>query len=430
MKMKLVIKNGHVIDPANQIDQPGDVLIEDGKIAALANHLEADAPTIDATGKVVAPGLVDMHVHLREPGYEYKETIATGTRSAALGGVTSVAAMPNTNPPLDNQAAIRFVREKAHSEGVVNVYPIGNITKGGEGKELAEIGDLYQAGAVAISDDGKPVMNAEVMRHAMEYARIFKLPVISHCEDINLAAGGVMHEGYMSTMLGLKGIPAAAETVMIARDLMLAKLTGAHIHIAHVSTQEGVELIRQAKRQGINVTAEVTPHHLTLTEENLINYDTNLKVNPPLRTAADVAALVEGLQDGTLDVIATDHAPHAIEEKEVEFNNAYFGMVGLETLLPLVITKLVQGQLLSLPAVLAKLTVNPARILGIAKGTLGIGADADILIFDPQATRTVDVNSFASKGKNSPFHGWTLQGVVDTVLVGGVTVVTGGKLCK
>ncbi|HWI55303.1 MAG TPA: dihydroorotase, partial [Desulfobacteria bacterium] len=345
--MRLLIRGGRVIDPANEFSDIADVLVENGKIKDIGLNLNAaEAEIIDAGGKLVVPGLIDMHVHLREPGLEAKETIATGTRAAAMGGFTGVACMPNTKPVIDNQALVEFIKSRAASAGVVNVFPIGAITKGSDGNELAEIGDMKMAGAAAISDDGHPVMNAQLMRLAMQYAKMFDMTVVSHCEDINLVADGVMNEGYYSTIFGLKGINRLAEELMVAREIMLAELTGARVHIAHISTAGSVELVRQAKRKGLKVTAEATPHHFSLTDEAVGSYDTNTKVNPPLRGEDDVKAVKEGLRDGTIDVIATDHAPHAQEEKDVEYNYAPFGMVGLETAVGLAFRELVEPGIL------------------------------------------------------------------------------------
>lgn len=427
--MKLLIKNGLVVDPSNEYSQVSDLLVSEGKIAAVGANIQCEgAQVIDASGKLVFPGLIDMHVHLREPGLEAKETIATGTRAAARGGFTSVACMPNTKPVVDNQAMVEFIKTRAASEGMVNVFPIGAITKGSEGAELAEIGDMKMAGAVGVSDDGHPVMNAQVMRLAMEYAKMFDIPVISHCEDINLVADGVMNEGYCSTVFGLKGINRLAEEVMVARDIMLAELTGARVHIAHISTIGSVELVRMAKKRGINVTAEATPHHFTLTDEAVKTYDTNTKVNPPLRGQDDVNAIKEGLRDGTIDVIATDHAPHAEEEKDVEYNYAPFGMVGLETAVGLAFRELVKPGVLTVKELAEKMSLNPARILGIDKGHLTCGADADITIIDPDLKEVVNIRNFASKGKNSPFEGWELQGLPVMTVVGGKVVMNNREL--
>lgn len=429
--MKLVIRGGWIIDPAQQINKKADILLAEGKIAAIGEGLSAaDAQVIDATGKYVVPGLIDMHVHLRDPGLEAKEDIYTGTRSAAMGGFTSVACMPNTRPVIDNISGIGYVQNRAQSAGAVNVYPIGAITKGSEGKELAEIGDMVQAGAVAVSDDGKPVSNAQVMRLAFEYAKMFDIPVIAHSEDLYLAEGGQMHEGYVSTVLGLKGIPAAAEEVMIARDCLLAEYTGGRLHVAHVSTAGAVEIIRRAKARGVKVTAEVTPHHLTLTDEAVRGFDTNTKVNPPLRGTADIAALIAGLKDGTIDSIATDHAPHAFEEKDVEYRYAPFGISGLETAVPLVLQALVHSGEMKLEEVVAAMTLQPARILGLDKGTLETGKDADVTILDPAFEHTLDPQRFVSKGKNSPYGGRQVKGRVVATIVAGEVVMQEGRLLK
>lgn len=427
--MKLLVKGGKVIDPANGLTGNADILIENGKIAAVGAKFPKDgAEVIDAANKLVLPGLIDMHVHLREPGLEAKETIASGTRAAAMGGFTSVACMPNTKPVVDNQALVEFIKSRAAAEGTVNVFPIGAITKGSEGQELAEIGDMRMAGAVAVSDDGRPVMNAQVMRLAMEYAKMFDIPVISHCEDINLVADGVMHEGYYSTIYGLKGISRLAEEAMVARDIMLAELTGARLHLAHISTAGSVDLVRMAKSRGVRVTAEATPHHFTLTDEAVGGYDTATKVNPPLRGAADVEAIKEGLRDGTIDVIATDHAPHTVEEKDVEYNYAPFGMVGLETAVGLAFKELIGPGLISIEELVRKMSCNPAGILGLNKGHLGIGGDADITVIDPGRSEVVDAHKFASKGKNSPFTGWELTGMAVATIVGGRIVMRDREL--
>lgn len=428
--MRLLIKNGRVIDPANGVDAQLDILVEDGKISAIQAGLVVGegCQVLEATGKIVAPGFVDMHVHLREPGYEYKETIATGTGAAAMGGFTSVACMPNTNPVADNGAVITLIKEKARVEGRVNVFPIGAITKGSAGKELTEVAELVDAGAVALSDDGQPVMNSQIMRQAMEYSRPFDLPIISHCEDKNLSAGGAMHEGYISTILGLKGIVSVAEEAMVARDIMLAELTGARVHIAHVSTAGSVRLLRDAKERGIAVTAEATPHHFSLTDEAVRGYNTNTKVNPPLRSAEDVQAVVAGLADGTIDCIATDHAPHGVDDKEVEFDYAPFGIVGMETAVPLAVTKLIRSGKLDWSRLVALFSVNPCRILNVPGGSLKVGNVADITVIDPDLKRTVSARDFVSKGKNCPFDGWELYGWPVATIVGGRVVMKDGEL--
>ncbi len=421
--MRILIKGGRVIDPANHLDGAADVLIENGRIAEIGHGLAArGAQVIDARDCIVCPGLVDMHVHLRDPGQTHKEDLSSGTLAAVRGGVTSVACMANTDPPIDHPTVVEYVRSRAKQVGRARVYPVAAVTKGLRGEELSPIGSLAAAGVVALSDDGRPVMSAGLLRRAMAYARMFKLPIVSHCEDLTLSEGGVVNEGPIAAVLGLKGIPAIAEEVMVARDLLLAEDTGAHVHIAHVSTAGSVRLLREAKRRGVRVTAEVTPHHLALTEEALQGYDANFKVNPPLRSRGDVEALLEGLQDGTIDAIATDHAPHAIEEKLVEFDRAPFGVIGLETLLGVVFTVLVLPGHLSEVQAIRKLTVNPSRILGIPRGTLSPGAEADIVIIDPQREWTVTPEGLASKSKNSPFLGWRLRGKAVTTIVGGEIV--------
>ena len=420
----ILITGGHVIDPG-RVNGPADVWIENGKIAAVGPNVAATAKrggaeitTIDATGKLVLPGLVDLHVHLREPGFEYKETIESGTASAVAGGFTSVCCMPNTHPVNDNQAITEFILDQARASGHARVFPVGAITKGSEGKELAEIGELFHAGCVAISDDGMPVMNSLVMRRAMEYALAFNLPVIDHCEDLHLSEGGCMNEGFVSTQLGLQGIPAAAEDVMVARNVELAELTGARLHLAHVSTAGSVRMVREAKARGVRVTAEACPHHFTLTEEAVRGFNTLAKMNPPLRTWADVQAIKDGLRDGTIDVIATDHAPHATQEKQQEFAAAPNGVVGLETALPLTLA-LVEEGILSLEAAVAKLTTAPARAFGLPVGTLASGVEADVVLVDRDDTWDIDPARFRSKGRNTPFAGWTVKGRTVTTIVGG-----------
>lgn len=438
--MKLLIKGGRVVDPANNIDEAADVFIEDGVIKAIGAGKNGpdvkntgsakDTEVIDATGKLVVPGLIDMHVHLREPGLEAKETIATGTGAAARGGFTSVACMPNTKPVVDNEALVEFIKARAKTDGVVNVFPIGAISKGSKGEELAELGDMHRTGAVAVSDDGQPVANAQLMRLAMDYAKMFDLLVLSHCEDKDLVADGVMHEGYCSTVYGLRGITRLAEEVMVARDIQLAELTGARLHLCHISTRGSVELVRMAKKRGVKVTAEVTPHHFTLTDEAVGTYDTSTKVNPPLRTADDVAAVKAGLKDGTIDVIATDHAPHTIEEKDVEYNYAPFGMVGLETAVGLAMSELVETGILTVPQLIEKMSVNPARILKLDRGTLSIGALADVTVIDPEMSEVVKKEELASKGKNTPFAGRELKGIPVATVVGGQIVMRDRRLLK
>jgi len=419
--MNILIKNGHIIDPANNVDGKFDLLITDGKIAKLGapGSVPPDgAQVIDAAGKLVVPGLIDMHVHLREPGYEYKETIATGTAAAKAGGFTAVCCMANTNPVNDSRSITEFILSQAAKDGAARVYPIGAITKGSKGEELAEMGELHNAGCVGVSDDGKPVMSAAVMRRAMEYSKIFDIAVVSHCEDASLAAKGVMNEGFVSTELGLRGIPNAAEDVMTGRDIQLAELTGARLHICHVSTSGAVRLIREAKERGVKVTAETCPHYFTLTEDAVRGYNAMAKMNPPLRTTQDVAAIKQGLKDGTLDVIVTDHAPHGMDEKSGEFDGAPFGIVGLETSVGLAF-KLVQEGVLTIPQLIERMSTAPARIIKSGGGTLSVGAAADITIIDPNVEWTVDASQFKSRSKNTPFDGWKLKGRAVQTLVGG-----------
>ena len=426
--MNLLVSGGRLVDPANGLDAILDCLILGAKVAEVGLGLKAPegTPVVDARGKVVAPGFIDMHVHLREPGYEYKETIATGTRAAARGGFTRVACMGNTDPVNDNRAVTDYILAKAREEGSVRVHPIGAVTRGLKGEALAELGELAEGGCVAYSDDGRPVMDAGLLRRALEYVQPFNLPIISHAEDATMAEGGVMHEGVVSTELGLRGISGAAEEVIVAREIILSELTGSPVHIAHVSTAGAVRLIRAAKTRGIRVTAEVTPHHLLLTEEAVRSFDTNTKMNPPLRTKADREALQEALADGTLDAVATDHAPHAPAEKEVEYDHAAFGIVGLETAVPLLLNHLVHGGVLDLPTLIARFTVGPARILNLPGGHLGKGADGDLVILDLDREHEVDPTRFASRSRNSPFGGWILRGFVWMTVVGGRIVQQDG----
>jgi len=417
----LHIKNGRVIDPANNADEIRDLVILNGKIAAAGTSAPAKLETIDATGKVVSPGLIDLHVHLREPGRSDKETIETGTRCAARGGFTSVVCMPNTTPAADNTGTIAFIKQRAAEVGCVNVFPAGAITKELKGEELASIGSLKKAGVVAITDDGHCVQNNELMRRAVEYAKMFDLPVMDHCQDYNLAGDGVAHEGYWSVTLGLRGWPAVAEDVIVARNILLAELADWYIHCQHVSSARSVELIREAKKRGVKITAEACPHHFTLTDERLKDYDTNYKMNPPLRSERDRVAVIEGLADDTIDCIASDHAPHCNYEKEVEFDLAPFGIIGLETELALSLD-LVHKNILSLPQLIKKFTANPASLLRLAKGTLAAGADADITIIDTNLEWVYDVQQSASKSRNSPFHGWNLRGKAIMTIVGGKIV--------
>jgi dihydroorotase len=422
--MTLLIRGGRVVDPANSVDAVQDVLIEQGKIARVGTKLTAPqgATLLDATGRWVCPGFIDMHVHLREPGQEYKETVASGTRAAAAGGFTAVCCMANTKPVNDTRAVTDYILAKARSEGVVRVYPIGAVTRGLDGKELAELAELAEAGCVAYSDDGRCVMNAALYRRAMEYTLPFGAPVISHAEDHALSQGGCMNEGVVSTELGLPGIPAAAEDVMVSRDILLAELTGAHVHIAHLSTAGAVRLVRDAKARGVRVTAEVTPHHLLLTEDAVRSWDANTKMAPPLRTKRDAEALLEALADGTIDCVATDHAPHAVSEKEGEFEHAANGIVGLETAVSLLVDRLVKPGALSLGTLVSRLSRDPARLLRLPGGSLGPGAPADVTVIDPDAAVTVDPTRFASRSRNTPFAGWTATGAPFATIVGGSVV--------
>ncbi len=417
---RLLIKGGHLVDPANRIDGPMDLLIEAGKIVQAGKDLKANgAPSISAKGKVVSPGFIDLHVHLRSPGQEHKETVATGSRAAIKGGFTTICSMANTDPVVDSGPIVEYVKTQNARVGLVNVLPYAAVTVGLKGETLTEMGELKQAGVAGFSDDGMPILNAGVMRRALEYTRLTGLPVISHCEEKSLSAHGVMHEGLTATRLGLAGIPAEAETVMIARDILLAQATGGRLHIAHVSTASGVQWIREAKKRGISVTAEVTPHHLTLTDEALSTYDARFKMNPPLRTQEDLEALRDGLRDGTLDAVATDHAPHAVAEKEMDLAQAPFGVVGLETAVGVLLTEMVHRGAVKLSDLIAALTCRPAKILGINRGQLSVGSPADITFLDTEIDWTVEAGSFASKGINSPFLGWRLKGQVTDVLVAG-----------
>ncbi len=421
--MKLVIKNGRIIDPANQVDELADLLIEDGRIAQVGADLRADGAEIfEAEGCIVAPGFVDLHVHLREPGEEYKETIASGCAAAVAGGFTSICAMPNTKPVNDNASITRFIIEKAREAGLATVYPVGAITRGSAGEELAEMAEMKSAGAVAVTDDGRPVMNSQVMRHAMEYARDHGLVVADHCQDLQLSAGGVMHEGRYSTLLGLRGMCCLAEDSHVHRDICLAELTGAHIHIAHISTKGAVEMVRAAKRRGLRVTCEVTPHHLALTDAAVTEFDTNTKMNPPLRSAEDRAALIEGVGDGTIDAIATDHAPHHTDEKMLEYDHAPFGVIGLETALGVALTLLHHQQGISLARLVEMLTIGAARVFSLPCGTLSAGAIADVTVFDPDREWQVEAQRFKSRSRNTPFAGWKLRGAVVATFIAGKRV--------
>ncbi|MBI4514547.1 MAG: dihydroorotase [Deltaproteobacteria bacterium] len=424
MSGALLITGGTVIDPAAGVHERRDLLIRDGLVAAVAPPGDLDAggaEELDAAGCWIVPGLIDMHVHLREPGYEYKETIASGARAAAAGGFTAVACMANTNPVNDCAAVTQSILERARALNLVRVYPIGAVSVGLRGQQLAEIGELREAGVVALSDDGQPVMDGSLMRRALEYASMFGLPVIAHAEDRNLAGGGVMNEGAVSLRLGLAGAPAAAESAMVARDLALAEQTGGRLHVAHVSTAGAVELIRAAKARGINVTAEAAPHHFTLTEAAVADYNTNAKMNPPLRTETDVAAVREGIRDATLEVIATDHAPHHRDEKECEFDAALNGIIGLETALPLALRLLGEAQV-TIDTLVRALSVNPARILAVAGGSLAVGQPADVTVIDPKRRWRVETDKLLSKSRNTPFGGWDMVGQAVATIVGGRTV--------
>jgi dihydroorotase len=417
----LLLKGGRVIDPSRRTDGVADVYIVDGRIEAVGHNITGspEAETVDATGQVVAPGLIDLHVHLREPGQEDLETVATGAMAAAAGGFTAVCAMPNTDPVTDNQAAVGFIVRQSQRAGKARVYPIGAVSLGQKGQQLAEFGEMVGAGAVAVSDDGKPVVSSQLMRTALEYARVFGIPVADHCEDPTLSAGGSMHEGLVSTRLGLKGIPAAAEDIMVARDIILAELTGGHVHLCHMSTRGSVDLIRRAKEKGINVTAEATPHHFALTHERVEGYDTNAKMNPPLREAEDREAIRQGLRDGTIDVVASDHAPHHYDAKEREFDDAPNGILGVETALGIGIRELVLPGLLSLPELIDRMSTRAARIFHLPGGTLAVGAPADVVVFDPKGRWVVRPEAFHSKSRNTPFGGEELVGRVELTLVDG-----------
>jgi dihydroorotase len=416
--MDLLVRNGRLVDPARNIDTVTDVLIRGGKIRAIGVRNVADIRAFDATGFVVAPGFFDIHVHLREPGTEEAETIATGGNAAVAGGFTAVAAMPNTHPPNDNPSITHYIVSEARRSSPARVFPIGAITKEQKGETLAEIGEMFEAGIVGISDDGKPVMDGQLFRRALEYARMFDIPVIQHCEDLNLSKGGVMHEGMYSTRLGLKGIPAAAEETMVSRDLILSEVTGGKYHVAHLSTRRSLQMIRDAKRRGLRISAEVTPHHFTLTDAAVANYDTNAKMNPPLRSADDVAAVLEGIRDGTIDAIASDHAPHHINLKMLEFDKAPFGITGLETAVGLALTRLQ----LPIRRLIELFSTNAQEIMKVAPWGLFEGSDADLTVLDLNRAWTFDVHQSRSRSRNSPFHGWQMEGKAVATIVGGKIV--------
>ncbi len=424
MNQPILFRGGRVIDPSQGLDTVTDLYIRDGQIVGIGADLGTpdDARIVAADGLVIAPGLVDVHVHLREPGGEEKETIATGAASAVAGGFTAVCAMPNTAPPIDNQGAVGFVKAKGEAAGLARVFPIGCVTVGQRGEQLAEFGEMVAAGAVAVSDDGHPVMSSQMMRTALEYAKTFGIPVADHCEDMPLAVGGAMHEGIVSMRLGLKGIPSAAEEIHVARDCILAELTGGHIHLCHMSTRGSVELIRRAKEKGLSVTAEAAPHHFALTHERVGDYDTNAKMNPPLRESEDRDAIRAGLADGTIDCIATDHAPHHYDAKEREFDDAPNGIIGLETALSIGLRELVHGGAISLPILIERMSCAPARLWHLPGGSLRTGGVADVVVFDPAATWMVAPERFRSKSRNTPWAGETLPGVIRITLVGGRVV--------
>jgi dihydroorotase len=418
--VKALIKGGRIIDPSRDVDKTADLLIEDGIIGSVEDGLEVEgAEVFDASGLVVAPGFIDLHVHLREPGEEYKETIASGAQAAVAGGFTTVCAMPNTHPVNDNASVTRFIIDKAREARFARVFPVGAITRESKGEALAEMAEMKESGAVAVSDDGRPVMDGQVMRHALEYARDHSLVVIDHCQDLHLSAGGVMNEGVYSTLLGLKGISSTAEESHVARDIMLARLTGARVHIAHISTRGAVQLVREAREQGIKVTCEVAPHHFALTDEAVVGFDTNTKMNPPLRSGRDREALIEAIRDGTIDAIATDHAPHHLDEKMLEYDSAPFGVVGLETALGVALTVLYHSGKIGLKRIIEMLTIAPARAFSLPLGTLAPGAPADITVFDPAREWTVEPRRFKSKSRNTPFDGWNLRGAVVATWVEG-----------
>src|SRR3989338_5449140 len=427
-KMKTLIKGGHLVDPKNKIDEPMDVFIEKGRIAQIAKKLSVAADEeLDAAGKIVCPGLIDIHVHLRQPGFEYKETIETGLRAAAKGGFTGVCPMPNTNPVADRRSDMEFMIGEARRLSLINLWPVGAVTLKQEGKELTEFGELKKGGAIALSDDGQPVSDSNILRRALEYSKKFDLVIMVHCQDEELFCGGCMNEGFISTKLGLAGIPVESESVEVARNIQLADLTGARLHFCHISSKKSLDLIRQAKKQGSRVTAETCPHYFHLTEESVLHYNTNAKMNPPLRTKQDVDAIKQALKDGTIDVISTDHAPHAESEKDAEFDKAPFGIIGLETSLALSL-KLVEEKVISLSELVTKMSVTPAQILRLDRGHLSENAFADVTIFDPKIEWVVDKENFESKSKNSPFLGWKLKGCATDVIGDGRHILQDGKI--
>ncbi|MCX6999622.1 MAG: dihydroorotase [Candidatus Sumerlaeota bacterium] len=429
----ILIKNGRVIDPSQGLDEICDVYIANGVVQEIRKNVKRKATTeIDATGLIITPGLIDIHTHLREPGREDEETIYTGTRAAAAGGFTSVCCMANTRPVCDSRTGIKYILSRALETGVVNVFPVAAITVGQNGEEITEFGDLISAGAVAFSDDGNPVMNAEVMRRTLEYTSMFDVPILDHCEDLNLSNVGVMHEGFIQSLLGLEGVPAAAETIQVGRDIELLEFFGGRLHICHVSASGSIHLLRRAKKRGVRVTCEATPHHLTLTDELVkkTNFDTNTKVKPPLTSEEDRQELIRGLQDGTIDVIATDHAPHTDKDKDMVFMDAPFGLIGLETAVAIIFTELVHKRFITVSQMIEKMSVNPARILKIERGTLKAGAVADVTILDPNRRYTIRADKFFSRSRNTPFDGKKCRGAVDTTIVGGRVIFSKGKILE
>jgi dihydroorotase len=429
--VKTLIKGGRVVDPSQDLDRVSDVLIEGGTVSAVRDSIDPDDATVlDARGLVVCPGLIDMHVHLREPGREDEETIETGARAAVAGGFTSIACMPNTDPAIEGEEGVKFVLAKAAEANLARVYPVAAISRGLGGETLAEIGSALRAGAVGVSDDGRPIVSSALMRRALEYVKIHRRPVISHCEDLSLSAGGVMNEGRMSTLLGLKGMPGESEAVMVSRDIMLAGLTASRLHVCHVSTGLSLELVRAARARGVDVTCEVTPHHFALSEDAVRGYDTNAKMNPPLRDERDMGSLRQGLRGGLIDAIASDHAPHSAEEKDQEFDSAPFGVIGLETALGLALTCLYHEGIVTLPALVRLMSTNPARIMGLPQGTLKQGSPGDVTVIDPDREWKVDPARFYSKSRNTPFSDWQLRGRAVSVIVGGRILMRDGRMIE